>query len=72
VTNILKADGMDKHTSAPGVHDPLEPEFSILKQRLARRLKHEGADASKLDLDTPLFADANQKQEGGFFSSFKK
>jgi hypothetical protein len=25
------------------VHEPLEPEYSILKQRIARRLRHEGA-----------------------------
>jgi hypothetical protein len=24
------------------VHEPLEPEYSILKQRIARRLRHEG------------------------------
>jgi hypothetical protein len=27
-------------TKAPGVHDPLEPEFSILTQRLARHLAY--------------------------------
>jgi len=30
------------------VHDPLDPEFSILKQRLARRLRHGGADEAAL------------------------
>ena len=30
------------------VHDPLDPEFSILKQRLARRLRHEGTDEAAL------------------------
>jgi hypothetical protein len=46
----LKKDGLEPHLKAPGVHDPLEPEYSILKQRLARRLRYEGADTSKLDL----------------------
>ena len=27
----------------PAVHDALDPEYSILKQRIARRLRHEGA-----------------------------
>ena len=26
------------------MHDALDPEYSILKQRLARRLRYEGAD----------------------------
>ncbi len=34
----------------PGVHDPLDPEYSILKQRLARRARYEKVDVSKLDL----------------------
>jgi hypothetical protein len=34
----------------PGVHDPLDPEYSILKQRLARRARYEKLDVSKLDL----------------------
>ena len=28
---------------SPAVHAALDPEYSILKQRIARRLKHEGA-----------------------------
>jgi hypothetical protein len=32
------------------VHDPLDPEYSILKQRLARRVRYEGVDPTKLDL----------------------
>ena len=35
------------------VHEPTDPEYSILKQRLARRLKQEGVDeanAKSLDL----------------------
>jgi hypothetical protein len=34
----------------PGVHDPLDPEYSILKQRLARRARYEKVDVQKLDL----------------------
>lgn len=37
----FRADGLDAHCKVPGVHDPLDPELSILKQRLARRLRHE-------------------------------
>ena len=33
-----------------GEHDPLDPEYSILKQRLARRLRYERYDVAKLDL----------------------
>ena len=29
-------------TFTPAVHDALDPEMSILKQRIARRLRHEG------------------------------
>ncbi|KAJ9506074.1 hypothetical protein QJQ45_016619 [Haematococcus lacustris] len=49
-TGDLKKDGLEAASQVPGVHDPLEPEYSILKQRIARRLRHEGADSSKLDL----------------------
>lgn len=49
-TSHLKSEGLEVNCKTPGVHDPLEPEYSILKQRLARRLRHEGAEASKLDL----------------------
>jgi hypothetical protein len=34
----------------PGVHDPLEPEYTILRARLARRLLHEGKDPAQMDL----------------------
>ncbi len=34
----------------PGVHDPLDPEYSILKQRLARRARYERLEVQKLDL----------------------
>ncbi len=32
------------------MHDPLDPEYSILKQRLARRIRYEGVDPTKMDL----------------------
>ena len=36
----------------PAVHDALDPEMSILKQRIARRLRHEGHDDNSVkDLD---------------------
>ncbi len=34
----------------PAEHDPLNPEYSILRSRLARRIMHEGIDPKKLDL----------------------
>ena len=37
----LKRDGLEANCKQPGVHDPLEPEYSILKQRIARRLAYE-------------------------------
>ncbi len=37
----LKRDGVEVNCKQPGVHDPLEPEYSILKQRIARRLAYE-------------------------------
>lgn len=38
----IKSDGLTTNCRIPGVHEPLDPEFSILKQRLARRLRYEG------------------------------
>ena len=35
---------------APGVHDPLEPEYSILKSRIARRIKYEKGDVQQMGL----------------------
>lgn len=35
-------DGITSAVKPPGVHDYSDPELSILKQRLARRLQHEG------------------------------
>ncbi len=48
----LKAEGVEAATRAPGLHDPLEPEYSILKQRLARRIRYEKLDPNLLDLPT--------------------
>lgn len=49
-TGQLKSQGLQACMQQPGDHDPLNPEYSILVSRLARRLLHEGADPSKLDL----------------------
>lgn len=46
----MKAEGVDPSCKLPGVHDPLEPEYSILKQRLARRIRYEKMDVKDLDL----------------------
>lgn len=46
----LKKEGVDVNCKSPGEHDPLEPEYSILKQRLARRAKYEKLDPSKMSL----------------------
>lgn len=49
----IKSDGVDANCKVPGVHEPLDPEFSIFKQRLARRMRYEGTSedaVKKLDL----------------------
>jgi hypothetical protein len=46
----LKEEGVDANVSAPGAHDPLEPEFSILKSRIARRIKYEKGDVQQMGL----------------------
>ncbi|KAJ9513520.1 hypothetical protein QJQ45_006164 [Haematococcus lacustris] len=46
----LKVEGSEDNCKVPGVHDPLDPEYSILKQRLARRARYERVDCAKLDL----------------------
>ncbi|PNH10436.1 hypothetical protein TSOC_002842 [Tetrabaena socialis] len=48
----LKAEGVEAAVRSPGLHDPLEPEYSILKQRLARRVRYEKLDPQLLDLPT--------------------
>ena len=46
----LKAEGVEAGVRDIGHHDPLEPEFSILKSRVARMVKFEGGDPAKMDL----------------------
>ncbi|KAI7838860.1 hypothetical protein COHA_007383 [Chlorella ohadii] len=41
--NEIRSEGLTCNCKIPGVHDALDPEYSILKQRIARRLRHEGA-----------------------------
>ena len=59
------SEGYAKHCKVPGVHDPLDPEFSILRQRLARRLRYEKTDISTLNL-TNITAAAERTVRGGF------
>uniref|UniRef100_A0A6U2J374 Limiting CO2-inducible protein B/C beta carbonyic anhydrase domain-containing protein n=1 Tax=Chlamydomonas euryale TaxID=1486919 RepID=A0A6U2J374_9CHLO len=47
----LKAEGYEAACRVPGEHDVLDPEYSILKQRLARRLRYEKADMSTMTLE---------------------
>uniref|UniRef100_A0A7R9VTR2 Limiting CO2-inducible protein B/C beta carbonyic anhydrase domain-containing protein n=1 Tax=Chlamydomonas euryale TaxID=1486919 RepID=A0A7R9VTR2_9CHLO len=46
----FKADGYTNACKEPGQHDALDPEYSILKRRLAHTLRAERADVSDLDL----------------------
>lgn len=49
----FKADGLEASSKTPGVHEPENPEYSILKQRLARRIQRDGKsekDIPGLDL----------------------
>ncbi|KAF5842133.1 Bestrophin, RFP-TM, chloride channel-domain-containing protein [Dunaliella salina] len=46
----LQAEGLDPNCKTPGVHEAEDPEYSILKQRLARQLKSEGCKVEDLDL----------------------
>jgi len=46
----LKEEGVDANVSSPGSHDPLEPEYSILKSRIARRIKYEKGDVQAMTL----------------------
>ncbi|KAL6778576.1 LCIB1 [Auxenochlorella protothecoides x Auxenochlorella symbiontica] len=38
----IRRTGLAAACKVPGVHEPLDPEMTILKQRLARRLRYEG------------------------------
>jgi hypothetical protein len=44
----IKSEGLATNCKIPGVHEPLDPEFTILKQRLARRLRYENVDDTKV------------------------
>ncbi|PRW45249.1 low-CO2 inducible [Chlorella sorokiniana] len=44
----IQRDGLTSNCKIPGVHDARDPEYTILKQRLARRLRYEGADDDKV------------------------
>jgi len=46
----LQAEGLDPNCKTPGVHEAENPEYSILKQRLARQLKSENCKVEDLDL----------------------
>ena len=51
---------------AAAVHEPLEPEYSILKQRIARRLRHEGnTDESVKSLSLGGWASQHWSGRGG-------
>ncbi|GIL77001.1 hypothetical protein Vretimale_3273 [Volvox reticuliferus] len=50
ILNAFKLDGVEKSCKVPGVHDPLDPELTILQQRLARRVRYEKLDVKVLDL----------------------
>jgi len=47
----IQTGGLEASCSQPGRHDPLDPEYSILKQRLARRIRYEGLSDRVSDLD---------------------
>ena len=46
----IQETGLADQVKHPGEHDPLDPEFSILKQRLARRCAAEAANVNAMDL----------------------
>ncbi|CAG9460391.1 unnamed protein product [Pedinophyceae sp. YPF-701] len=47
----IGASGVEAECKNPGTHDPLDIEYSILKQKMARQLKTEGVtDVSKMNL----------------------
>jgi len=48
--NQIKEEGLSSSSTEAGYHDPLNPEFTILKQRLATRMKDEGKAPGELDL----------------------
>jgi len=48
--SAMKSEGVGPSCKMPGVHDPSDPELSILKQRLARRITYEGLDVREMTL----------------------
>ncbi|GFR49404.1 hypothetical protein Agub_g11456, partial [Astrephomene gubernaculifera] len=50
ILNAFKVEGVERSCKVPGVHDPLDPELTILQQRLARRVRYEKLDVQRLDL----------------------
>lgn len=46
----LKKEGIEVNKKQPGVHDPVDIEYSILKQRMARTICSEGLDIDKMNL----------------------
>ena len=45
----IRRDGLEANCLQPGLHDPLDPEYSILKQRLARRIRYEGLSDEQVE-----------------------
>lgn len=48
--NDLKKEGLESNKKSPGVHDPVDIEYSILKQRMARSICAEGLDVKTMNL----------------------
>jgi len=46
----LKSQGVSENCKVPGVHDAEDPEYSILKQRLARRIRYEQIPVESMSL----------------------
>ncbi|KAI8472832.1 MAG: low-CO2-inducible protein [Monoraphidium minutum] len=46
----LQVEGLQPNCRVPGVHDPIDPEYSILKQRLARRIRYERLNPEAMSL----------------------
>lgn len=46
----LRKEGLDRNKKTPGVHDPVDIEYSILKQRMARTICAEGLDPKVMNL----------------------
>lgn len=46
----FKAEGLEKHVLEPGVHSVDDPEYSIIKQRIARKIVAENRSVEKMNL----------------------